>query len=86
MRAVVDTNVVAYLLLGTESFVEEARRCIGRLDESMAPAVWEAELASVVWMAVRQGGAKPDITPTRQVDRSRLLQVELQTRTVSDRI
>ena len=55
MRAVVDTNVVAYLLLGTEGFARESRRFIGMLDEGMAPAVWEAELANAVWMAVRQG-------------------------------
>lgn len=55
MKAVVDTNVVAYLLLGTEEFVEESRAFIERLDEGMAPAVWEAELANVVWMAVREG-------------------------------
>ena len=55
MRAVVDTNVVAYLLLGTEEFVEESRAFIGALDEGIAPAVWEAELANVVWMAVRRG-------------------------------
>ena len=55
MKAVVDTNVVAYLLLGNEEFVQESRTFIGNLDEGMAPAVWEAELANVVWMAVRQG-------------------------------
>jgi predicted nucleic acid-binding protein len=55
LRAVVDTNVVAYLLLGTEDFVDESSSFIGMLDEGMAPAVWEAELANVVWMAVRQG-------------------------------
>jgi predicted nucleic acid-binding protein len=27
VKAVIDTNVVAYLLLGTEAFVEEARAC-----------------------------------------------------------
>ena len=48
MRAVVDTNVVAYLLLGTEDFVQESRRFFGRLAEGMAPAVWEAELSNVV--------------------------------------
>lgn len=55
MRAVVDTNVVACLLLATEGFVEESRSFMGMLDEGMAPAVWEAELANVVWMAVRRG-------------------------------
>ena len=55
MKDIVDTNVVAYVLLGTPAFVEEARAFLGRLEEGMAPAVWEAELANVVWMAVRQG-------------------------------
>ena len=55
MRAVVDTNVVAYLLLGTEGFVEESRSFIGMLDEGMAPAIWEAELANVVWMRFARG-------------------------------
>lgn len=55
MRAVVDTNVVAYLLLGTEGFVRESRRFFGALEDGVAPAVWEAELANAVWMAVRQG-------------------------------
>ena len=55
MKAVVDTNVIAYLLLGTEEFLEESLTFIGGLDEGMAPAVWEAELANAVWMAVRQG-------------------------------
>ena len=55
MRAVVDTNVVAYLLLGTPGFVRESRRFMDKLDEGMAPAVWEAELANAVWMAIRQG-------------------------------
>lgn len=55
MKAVVDTNVIAYLLLGTEEFVQESLTFIGNLDDGMAPAVWEAELANVVWMAVRQG-------------------------------
>ena len=55
MKAVVDINVVAYLLLGTEAFVEESRRCFERLATPLAPAHWEAELANVVWMAVKTG-------------------------------
>lgn len=55
MRAVVDTNVVAYLLLGTEGFVAEARSCFDTVSNPIAPAHWEAELANVVWMAVRSG-------------------------------
>jgi predicted nucleic acid-binding protein len=53
VKAVVDTNVVAYLLLGTDRFVEEARGFITALDEAWAPALWEAELANALWMAVR---------------------------------
>jgi len=53
MKAVVDTNVLAYFLLGTRPFVEEAGRFWHALDGALAPAVWEAELANVIWMAVR---------------------------------
>ena len=53
MKAVVDTNVVAYLILGTERFVDEARDLMATLEEAWAPALWEAELANAVWMAVR---------------------------------
>jgi predicted nucleic acid-binding protein len=55
MKAVVDTNVVAYYLLGTEPFVEETRRFWRGVDEPCAPTHWEAELANAVWMAVRMG-------------------------------
>ena len=53
MKAVVDTNVVAYLMLGTDRFVDEARGFMTALDEAWAPALWEAELANAIWMAVR---------------------------------
>lgn len=53
MRAVVDTNVVAYFVLGTERWLEEARAFILALDEGCAPALWEAELANALWMATR---------------------------------
>lgn len=55
MKAVVDTNVVAYYLLGTEPFVEEVRRFWRTVGDACAPAHWEAELANAVWMAVRTG-------------------------------
>ena len=55
MKAVVDTNVVAYLLLGTEAFANEAKACFNTVSNPIAPAHWEAELANVVWMAVRAG-------------------------------
>ena len=50
MKAVIDTNVVAYLLLGTEPYVDEARAFLASLSEAHAPALWEAELANVLWM------------------------------------
>jgi predicted nucleic acid-binding protein len=55
VKAVVDTNVVAYYLLGTEPFVEEVRQFWRTVEEVCAPTHWEAELANAVWMAVRTG-------------------------------
>jgi predicted nucleic acid-binding protein len=65
MNVVVDTNVVAYFLLGTQAFVEEARGFWQRVKKPMAPALWEAELANVVWMAVRAKVLAPDEAPKR---------------------
>jgi predicted nucleic acid-binding protein len=53
VKAVVDTNVVAYLLLGTEQHADEARTFLASLVEAQAPALWEAELANALWMAAR---------------------------------
>lgn len=53
VKAVVDTNVVAYLLLGTEQYVDEARTFLAWLGEAHAPALWEAEITNVLWMATR---------------------------------
>jgi predicted nucleic acid-binding protein len=53
VKAVVDTNVVAYLLLGTEQYADEARTFLASLGGAQAPALWEAELANVLWMATR---------------------------------
>jgi len=65
MKAVVDTNVVAYLLLGTESFIDEARHCFEAVSEPVAPAHWEAEVANVLWMAVRAGVLPAEEGPVR---------------------
>lgn len=65
MKAVIDTNVVAYLLLGTEDFVDEARLCFERVATPLAPAHWEAELTNVVWMATRAGVLGPSDAPAR---------------------
>ena len=53
MKTVVDTNVVACLLLRTEQFVDEARTFMRMVEEAHAPALWEAELGNVLWMATR---------------------------------
>jgi len=53
VKAVVDTNVIAYLVLGTEQYVDEARAFVASLVEAQAPALLEAELANVIWMATR---------------------------------
>jgi predicted nucleic acid-binding protein len=65
MKAVIDTNVVAYLLLGTESFVAEARSCLEAVSDPVAPAHWEAELTNVVWMAIRMGVLPAEEGPVR---------------------
>lgn len=53
VNAVVDTNVVAYYVLGTNQFAREVRAFMAALDDAWAPALWEAELANALWMATR---------------------------------
>ncbi len=65
MKAVVDTNVVAYFLLGTEAFADEARTCFETVSNPVAPAHWEAELTNVVWMAIRAGALRSEEGPAR---------------------
>ena len=54
MKAVVDTNVIAYHLLQTERFAEECKRFWQAVEEPVAPASWEAELVNVLWLMARQ--------------------------------
>jgi predicted nucleic acid-binding protein len=54
VRAVVDTNVIAYFLLGTEPFREECEQFWREVEDPIAPASWEAELINVLWMATRK--------------------------------
>ena len=53
MNVIVDTNVVAYYLLNTEPYAEECRQFWRRVRDVAAPASWQAEILSVVWMAAR---------------------------------
>jgi predicted nucleic acid-binding protein len=54
LKAVVDTNVIAYHVLQTERFAEECSRFWRAVEEPMAPASWEAELVNVLWLTARQ--------------------------------
>jgi len=65
VKAVIDTNVVAYFLLGAEAFVDEARTCFENVSDPVAPAHWEAELTNVVWMAIRTGVLPAEEGPVR---------------------
>lgn len=55
MKAVVDTNVIAYYLLGSSEFDAEVKWFWERVRDALAPAIWEAEIANVVWMSIRAG-------------------------------
>jgi predicted nucleic acid-binding protein len=65
MRAVVDTNVVAYYLLHNAEHEIETREFWAGLREPLAPALWEAEFANVVWMSVRSGVVPAADAPAR---------------------
>ncbi len=80
MNAVVDTNVVAYYLLGTEPFLEEVRQFWRTVDAAFAPVHWEAELAKAVWMAVRTG-----VLPTEEGHQKLDLAARLGIQSVSNR-
>jgi predicted nucleic acid-binding protein len=63
VRAVVDTNVIAYYLFGTPGFSSEAGEFWRRVTNPVAPSLWEAELVNVVWMAARSGVLAPEEAP-----------------------
>ncbi len=65
MKAVVDTNVIAYFLLGTTAFAYEVGRFWSSANELLAPTLWEAELGNVIWMAVRAGALPAAEAPGR---------------------
>ncbi len=82
MKVVIDTNVVAYFLLGTERFLGEAARFMAAVSFGMAPVLWEAELANVVWMAIRTGVLPPEEGSTRLTLATRLGIESVPTRTL----
>ncbi len=80
MNAVVDTNVVAYYLLATEPFVDETRQFWRAVSQPWAPATWAAELANVIWMAIRT-----DVLAADEGHRRLDLAARLRIRSVSTR-
>jgi predicted nucleic acid-binding protein len=82
VRAVVDTNVVAYYLLGTPGFADEARQFWRGVSEAVAPALWEAELANVIWMSVRAGVLSSTEAPPKLALAGRLGVHSVPTRTI----
>ena len=65
MKAVVDTNVIAYYLLHSPEYEAETREFWSTLREPLAPALWEAEFANVVWMSVRAGAVSAAEGPAK---------------------
>jgi len=65
VKAVVDTNVVANLVLGITGFAEEARTCFGAVASPLAPGHWDTEVTNVIWMAMRTGVLSPEEGPVR---------------------
>ncbi|HEX4565465.1 MAG TPA: type II toxin-antitoxin system VapC family toxin [Vicinamibacterales bacterium] len=55
LTVIVDSNVIAYYLLGTEPFVDEVHAFWHRPLAPAAPTLWEAEVSNVLWMAARTG-------------------------------
>lgn len=49
-----DTNVIAYYLLGSEDFIEECREIWRSIERPVAPASWQPEFLNVLWLAVRK--------------------------------
>jgi predicted nucleic acid-binding protein len=72
MKVVLDTNVIAYHLLGTPRFAAETAAILGAAEEILAPALWEAELANVIWMAVRAAVLPAEEAPARLALAARL--------------
>ena len=72
MKAVVDTNVLAYHLLGTPRFAAEAEAFMHAAGEILAPSLWEAEIANVIWMAARTKVLSATEAPARIAFAARL--------------
>jgi predicted nucleic acid-binding protein len=65
LRAIVDTNVIAYYLLETTGFSDLVRRFWRSNAEVAAPAHWEAELANLIWLSARHELITVDMVPAK---------------------
>lgn len=65
MKVVIDTNVIAYFLLDTQPFAGEARSFLAKVTHGLAPALLEAELSNVIWLAIRAGVLPAEEGPRR---------------------
>ena len=70
MRAVVDTNVLAYLVLEHETHLEAIRGALAGFSTLCAPAHWQAEILSTFWLTVRLG----EMTTEQALEYSRYMQ------------
>ncbi|MBI4819099.1 MAG: type II toxin-antitoxin system VapC family toxin [Deltaproteobacteria bacterium] len=61
MKVVLDTNVVAYHLLGAPETVRTLSKTMRKISSACAPALIEAELANVVWRSVTSGALTRDL-------------------------
>ena len=55
LSIVVDTNVLAYLLIGPEPFESEVGELLSFQQEILAPSSWRIELANVLFLATSAG-------------------------------
>jgi len=60
VSVVVDTNVIAYYLLGTEPFRKESVTFWHEAKDVWAPASWEIEFTNTVWLSVKAGVLDPE--------------------------
>lgn len=61
----VDTSVIACYVLGTPDFLREVQQFWEHGEDTQAPGLWEAELANVLWMAVRGGVLTKEEAPAK---------------------
>ncbi|MBN1960946.1 MAG: type II toxin-antitoxin system VapC family toxin [Deltaproteobacteria bacterium] len=55
MKVVVDTNVIAYYILGTKPYCNECSVFFHTTTDLLAPSSWQAELTNVLWLSVMHG-------------------------------